>query len=271
MAESTDAAAATNPGAESIKPKFGGGGVPCTTCTKTVYPAETIQFELKPYHIECFKCLNCSKKISAPEAAQYENKIYCRPCFAKLGFARKQTQITQGGEKKANHLASQFGGGSVPCTVCSNAVYPAETLQFELKPYHAKCFKCKSCDKEMKTNDAEKYEESVYCRPCFKKEGLAAKQTNVTFVKKEVKPASYRFANLGGGGAKCTTCEKTVYPAETLQWEQKPYHIKCFGCKNCKKNLAAADAEKAQDGFPYCKKCYMELGLFRPVLNPTSS
>jgi hypothetical protein len=35
--------------------------------------------------------------------------------------------------------------------------------------------------------------------------------------------------------------------------------------------FAAADAEKAQDGFPYCKKCYMELGLFRPVLNPTAT
>jgi len=146
MAESTPET--TAPGAESIKPKFGGGGVPCTTCAKTVYPAETIQFELKPYHIECFKCLNCSKKISAPEAAQFDNKIYCRPCFAKLGFARKQAQLSAGTEKKTNHLASQFGGGSVPCTVCTNAVYPAETLQFELKPYHAKCFKCKSCEKE---------------------------------------------------------------------------------------------------------------------------
>jgi hypothetical protein len=42
--------------------KFGGGGNNCVICAKIAYPAETIQYEKKAYHVECFQCSECKKK-----------------------------------------------------------------------------------------------------------------------------------------------------------------------------------------------------------------
>lgn len=141
-----------------------------------------------------------------------------------------------------------------------------------MKVYHAKCLKCSECSKECTLNNVAQFDNKLYCTRCFEKGGFAKKQAEVKKTTGEKKAGSVnpRFANLGGGGNKCTTCAQTVYPAETLQYEQKPYHIKCFKCLHCKKEMTVNQAEKKGDKI-YCNKCFMELGLHMPTLNPTNA
>jgi len=243
----------------------------CTICTKTTYPAETILFEQRPFHSECFKCTTCSKKMEAFGAAQFEGVIYCKFCFEKGGFARKQTQVkwVPKASTGASAAGAKFGGGGQSCTSCGKTVYPGELVQYDLKPYHSACMRCSECSKETTMSNVAQFEGKLFCLRCFEKGGYARKQAAVKFVAKPTSaaPASGRFATLGGGGNKCYTCQTTVYPAETLMFEQRPYHQKCFKCLNCKKEMTVNQAEHKGDKV-YCQKCFMSLGLHMATLDP---
>lgn len=248
--------------------KFGGGGQKCTVCDKTVYAAETVSYEKKPYHAECFKCSNCVKKISPSGAAMFEEKLFCSKCFADGGYRQKQvataskTPATAG----SSSAPSKFGGGGNKCVKCDKTVYAAETVSFEKAAYHAECFKCDSCTKIIQSaSGAAVFEDLLLCVKCFKDGGYKQKQTNTV---KEYKPSTTNAApsKFGGGGQKCYTCNTTVYAAEAISYEKKLFHGDCLKCKNCSKKCTASGCEARRTGDDievYCKKCWGELGLNR--------
>jgi cysteine/glycine-rich protein len=165
----------------AIASKFGGGGVKCTICEKTVYAAEQVNYEKKPYHAECFKCTHCSKKMNGgSDAAAYDDKLYCRKCFKEQGFANKQAKVTKnaGTSSTSNAIASRFGGGGTKCHVCTKTVYSAEQILFEKQAYHSECFKCmnEECKKKITPSGAEGRKIAdgtveVYCKKCFQSLG----------------------------------------------------------------------------------------------------
>jgi hypothetical protein len=210
--------------------------------------------------------------MEASNCCIYEGKLYCKMDFERDGLVAKQRQVkwtpkaTTGDGRPS---VSKFGGGGTPCTSCAKTVYNGEAVSYEQKIYHPKCLKCSDCTKECTVNDVAAFEEKLYCRQCFAKGGFARKQLMTTKNAGDKKAASSnpRFANLGGGGNKCFTCQKTVYPAETLLFETRPYHIKCFKCLHCSKEINVNNAEGKADKV-YCTKCFQELGLHRATLNP---
>lgn len=240
--------------------KWGGGGQKCTVCTKTVYPAETIQFEKKPYHVECFKCKQCEKKISAAGAAQYDSTIYCHNCFKKNGFAQKQKQVVWKKKENTGGVGSnKFGGGGTPCTKCSKTVYPAETVSFEKRIYHADCLSCTTCDKKLKVSDAAQFEDKVYCLKCFNTGGFRHKQAQWV-PKANTGAAAAASCKFGGGGNPCTSCGKTVYAAEQVNYEKKIYHAECLVCSICTKKCTVSNVGQFE-GVLYCSKCFDEQGI----------
>lgn len=258
--------------------KWGGGGAKCTICDKTVYPAETIQYEKKPYHVDCFKCCECDKKMeNSSKADLYEDKLYCKSCFQKGGFAQKQKNVQwtakEGGEGSAP--ASKFGGGGTGCKICTKTVYPAETVTFDKIAYHQDCFKCKLCDKKMTPSGAASFEDEVFCTKCFKDGGYHTKQAQTASKTGTGASANPLASKFGGGGNKCVRCEKTVYPAETVSYEKNFFHPACFSCLGCQKQVTPSGAEgkKNPDGTVdvYCKKCWGEKGLNRATINPTTT
>lgn len=249
--------------------KFGGGGQKCTVCDKTVYAAETVSYEKKPYHAECFKCSNCVKKISPSGAAMFEEKLFCSKCFADGGYRQKQVATaskTPAQPGSSSAVASKFGGGGTKCVKCDKTVYAAETVSFEKAAYHAECFKCDSCTKVIQSaSGAAVFENLLLCVKCFKDGGYKQKQTNTV---KEYKPSTTSSApsKFGGGGQKCYECNATVYAAEAISYEKKLFHSDCLKCKNCSKKVSPSGSEAKRTGDDievYCKKCWGELGLNR--------
>jgi len=162
-------------GASAAGAKFGGGGQSCTSCGKTVYPGELVQYDLKPYHSACMRCSECSKETTMSNVAQFEGKLFCLRCFEKGGYARKQAAVKFVAKTTTAPASGRFatlGGGGNKCYTCQTTVYPAETLMFEQRPYHQKCFKCLNCKKEMTVNQAEHKGDKVYCQKCFMALGL---------------------------------------------------------------------------------------------------
>ena len=65
---------------------------------------------------------------------------------------------------------------------------------------------------------------------------------------------------LGGGGEPCTLCQKTVYPAERQKTANGCYHVKCFSCTKCKRQLQQSNfVEDAATGRLYCRTHYAQL------------
>jgi len=64
---------------------------------------------------------------------------------------------------------------------------------------------------------------------------------------------------LGGGGTKCASCAKTVYPADpSFAADGSTWHRECFKCTKCRgaltiKNMAAIN------GALYCKVHFVEI------------
>jgi len=250
--------------------KFGGGGLKCTVCEKTVYAAETVSYEKKPYHAECFKCSTCTKKISPSGAAMFEEKLFCSKCFADGGYRQKQVATAAKSPAAAGSSApSKFGGGGNKCVKCDKTVYAAETVSFEKQAYHAECFKCDTCTKIIQgPSGAAIFENLLLCVKCFKDGGYKQKQTNTV---KEYKPSTTSSApsKFGGGGTKCYGCQTTVYAAEAISYEKKLFHSDCLKCRNCSKKVTPSGAEAKHIGDEievYCKKCWGELGLNRAAV-----
>jgi len=248
--------------------KFGGGGNNCVICEKISYPAETIQYEKKAYHIECFQCSECKKKMDGPAgAANYEGILFCKHCFQKGGYNQKQKNVVWTPTASAGSAGpSKFGGGGQKCTVCDKTVYAAETVAYEKKPYHGECFKCSVCSKKMTPSGAALFEEKLFCTKCFEVGGYRTKQAATASRATGTGSSAAGPSKFGGGGAKCYDCQKTVYAAEAISYEKKSFHSDCFKCKNCTKKLSPSGAEARHTGDEievYCRKCWGELGLNR--------
>lgn len=257
--------------------KFGGGGVPCTICAKTVYAAETILLEKKPYHAECFKCTTCNKRLDGPSQGQvFEESVYCRSCFAKNGFAQKQKKVVWVKKESTGTTSgkvSKFGGGGVKCTVCSKTVYPAEQVSYEKKPYHGGCFECSFCKAKLTPNSAAEFEDTLMCTKCFNEKGYRQKQVHTT---KKSSTTNALASKFGGGGTKCQLCEKTVYQAEALSFEKQVYHAACFKCSECSAGMTASGGNQYENKL-FCSKCFQDGGYrqkqaaVKPVKTTTTS
>lgn len=251
--------------------KFGGGGIKCTVCDKTSYPAETIMFEKKPYHGDCFRCSIDNKKLNPGSAQVYEDVIYCTHCFQKEGLSQKQRNVqwekkeTSSGDANSG-AANKYGGGGNPCKICTKTVYSAETLSFEKELYHPNCFMCTVCAKKLNTSEASSFEGDIVCRKCFAIGGYSQKQTQSAkqgWVPKE-SSGTAAASKFGGGGTKCEACAKTVYAAETVAFEKLGYHANCFKCHTCDKKMNPSGANKYDDDeagrLLLCTKCFGDGG-----------
>uniref|UniRef100_A0A0A9XKD2 Cysteine and glycine-rich protein 2 n=1 Tax=Lygus hesperus TaxID=30085 RepID=A0A0A9XKD2_LYGHE len=253
---------------------LGGGAVACVICEKRSYPAETIYFEKIPYHVDCFRCIKCNRKIEGVfNAAMFEYKLYCRRCFQHDNLNRLQAQVkwrpsTSSGSQASGAFA-KLGGGSVPCAVCNKACYPAETANFEGKVYHDRCLACSECNTGCTVNNIFQYDNKLYCNKCWTKHNFNRKQLETA---SKWKPStsggsatqSGQFSSLGGGGIKCFDCNKTVYPAEAINYETRVYHPKCFRCNNCQQRIQTINHAEHKGPIPYCKRCFTQLELWRP-------
>jgi len=64
-----------------------------------------------------------------------------------------------------------------------------------------------------------------------------------------------KMAPKFGGAAKCPKCDKAVYFAEQLLYNNVAWHKTCFCCTACKKKLETGNA-RDHDTKPYCAPCH---------------
>lgn len=261
----------------------GGGGVPCTVCSKTVYTGEALSYEGRVYHPDCLRCTDCNKQVSVSDiGGQYNNHTYCRPCWSKGSYAQKQRDTL--GNKSSNNTLnsnktttstkfSNLGGGGVgQCNKCSGTVYGGEAQSYESKVYHPQCLSCSDCSKQCDISDlGGTFDNKLICKICWNTGQYNTKQLNTTSQHNTLQPnntqkkslVNSKFATLGGGGLKCAACGKTSYPAESISFNNTLYHNTCFRCCNCSRNIEQVGQAEGKQNKVYCNKCFQDLGLWR--------
>nr|XP_027213510.1 muscle LIM protein Mlp84B-like isoform X4 [Penaeus vannamei] len=252
----------------------------CPKCGKSVYHAEARVVGDISFHKECYKCSMCNKMLDSTNSNCHENILYCKTCHGRKfgpkgygfgGGAAGLSMDTGAHLEKRNELApykppkAKAGEG---CPRCGGKVFAAEEMLAKGKSYHRTCFNCKNCRKPLDSVvHCDGPDKEVYCKVCYGK---------------KFGPKGYGFGHGGGtlqcdpdaspivrphgnpdaiipaheGETPCPRCGGRVFMAELMMAKGRPFHKKCFKCRQCKRPLDSMVHCDAPDGEIYCKLCY---------------
>ncbi|XP_072908957.1 LIM/homeobox protein Lhx3 isoform X1 [Hemitrygon akajei] len=106
------------------------------------------------------------------------------------------------------------GSADIPlCAGCNQHIVDRFILKVLDRHWHGKCLKCSDCQKQL-TEKCFSRGDSVYCKEDFFK----------------------RF------GTKCAACQQGIPPTQVVRRAQDfVYHLQCFACIVCKRQLATGD------------------------------
>ena len=86
--------------AKKAPPVLGGGGEPCTLCSKRVYPAErTTTASGRVYHKTCFVCTKCTRRLTPAQCCEdgVTGRLYCEAHYRQLAKAAGLAGVASGG------------------------------------------------------------------------------------------------------------------------------------------------------------------------------
>ncbi|XP_037785295.1 uncharacterized protein LOC119581065 isoform X5 [Penaeus monodon] len=254
----------------------------CPKCGKSVYHAEARVVGDISFHKECYKCSMCNKMLDSTNSNCHENVLYCKTCHGRKfgpkgygfgGGAAGLSMDTGAHLEKRNELApykppkAKAGEG---CPRCGGKVFAAEEMLAKGKSYHRTCFNCKNCRKPLDSVvHCDGPDKDVYCKVCYGKlfgpkgYGFGAGAGTLTCGEgEEISPIVRPHGNPDAiipaheGETPCPRCGGRVFMAELMMAKGRPFHKKCFKCRQCKRPLDSMVHCDAPDGEIYCKLCY---------------
>ena len=177
------------------------------------------------------------------------------------------------------------------CARCERAAYAAESIDVDEKRYHRNCFKCAECGTKLSSATFSTVSGTLYCKNHALERGVRTRP-NVGMDAMEISTYARRrrAANEAGDDAKstrddagdvksttttmattttvseasrrvnallvrvrCERCEKSAYPAESVDVDGKRWHRGCFKCFECGTTLSLTTFVTC-DGEAYCAK-----------------
>ena len=115
----------------------------CFNCRKPIF-SESITYETRDYHVECFKCAHCHKTLENENLlCANELQPYCVACNDEL-FAKR-------------------------CAACRRPIpHNTKYTVVDEKPYHEQCFLCVKCHRPMGSKKFFKEPRGFTCANCVK-------------------------------------------------------------------------------------------------------
>ncbi|XP_065186520.1 thyroid receptor-interacting protein 6-like [Sycon ciliatum] len=182
-------------------------------------------------------CNICEQKVIGSEnGVQAMGKIYHTNCFV-CGNCTSELRGKPFFTVETGILCDSCYHGTLErCAVCKDYIKDRILRAMDM-PFHPDCFKCHDCPKMLDgipfTTDADS---QVYCLDCYHR----------------------KFA------PRCASCQEPIVPEEGKEETlrvismDKSFHVGCFNCQDCGKNLSAG--ENGQGCYPYegallCRDC----------------
>ncbi|GMT05593.1 hypothetical protein PENTCL1PPCAC_27767, partial [Pristionchus entomophagus] len=126
-----------------------------------------------------------------------------------------------------------FKSSSPGCSLCGITIDDPHLLSVSGRKYHEDCLRCFLCSSSLAgSKSCWMREEAVYCKGCYEQE----------------------FST------KCTGCDRSISAADWVRRARtNVYHIACFGCHQCKRQLSTGEEFAIQENKLLCKQHYLEL------------
>ena len=177
------------------------------------------------------------------------------------------------------------------CARCERAAYAAESIDVDEKRYHRNCFKCAECGTKLSSATFSTVSGTLYCKNHALERGVRTrpnvgmdameistyarrrraaneagddakstrddagdvKSTTTTMAKTMTVSEASRRVNALLVRVRCERCEKSAYPAESVDVDGKRWHRGCFKCFECGTTLSLTTFVTC-DGEAYCAK-----------------
>nr|XP_042119245.1 four and a half LIM domains protein 1-like [Peromyscus maniculatus bairdii]XP_042119246.1 four and a half LIM domains protein 1-like [Peromyscus maniculatus bairdii] len=160
----------------------------CKGCQKDIVAGdENVEYKGTIWHKNCFTCNNCKQIIGTQSFFPVEQEFYCVACHEA---------------KFAKH-----------CVKCNKPI-TSGGISYQDQPWHASCFVCVSCSKELSGQRFTAVDNQYYCVDCYK-----------NFVAKKCAGCKNPITGFGKG-------------SNVVTHEEHSWHDFCFNCKSCSANLA---------------------------------
>nr|XP_027195248.1 protein prickle-like [Dermatophagoides pteronyssinus] len=181
----------------------------CCYCAEIFEPGQRkLDFRDKLYHDSCFCCKKCQIPIGTKTFLQKNNNIYCSECYKNV-FATR-------------------------CIKCCEIIIN-DGIQYRDEPWHASCFRCVECQKELSNIPFTSHDDRPYCRQCN--------------------------ANLFA--PKCDICKQPIIGStgrKMITHGNHKWHQSCFKCKDCStelggKGFVPLDNDGNGEENIYCTPC----------------
>jgi hypothetical protein len=164
------------------------------------------------------KCSSCEKYISIQEdCASFLGSFYhvtCLTCATCGEFPSDNNLVQKDGKfycrKDYKKLFAE------KCWLCDTEITKAAVKLGEMK-CHSECIKCSVCKKSLL--------------------GEQGKSTEVFQSKKTLKSLLCRDHFLAENAKTCSSCQTPILDGNLLNVKEKSFHLDCFSCKVCKKNV----------------------------------
>jgi len=162
------------------------------------------------YHAQCFTCSRCPKQLSGQNFFNVNNTPFCETCY--------ETSLEK-------------------CVVCKERITDA-IIKAVGNPYHARCFKCVGCEKNLDgVPFSMDVECSIYCVQCFQ----------------------LRFS------PRCCVCHDLIMPTFEQKGTihivsmDKNFHVECYKCEDCGESLFNEEDRGCypMDGKLLCQRCHL--------------
>ncbi|VDD85685.1 unnamed protein product [Enterobius vermicularis] len=148
----------------------------------------------------------------------------------------------------------KFQNESEMCSSCADYINEQTLLSVNSQYWHSKCLRCSQCSIQLENHPTCFIKgDSIYCKNCYNRQ-LSIRQF----------------------GTKCSSCQRIIQPTDWVRRARSfVYHLACFACDHCKRQLSTGEEFALQDCRLLCKQHYVELvegdsgGLIH--LNATSS
>ncbi|KAF8384925.1 lim-4 [Pristionchus pacificus] len=130
-------------------------------------------------------------------------------------------------------LPEPYKPSSPACTCCGCGIEDRHYFAVGGKNFHENCLRCCACSTSLaELKCCFERSNSIYCKGCY----------DQTF------------------SAKCAGCDRSISPSDWVRRARiKVYHIACFGCNQCKRQLSTGEEFAIQENKLLCKQHYDEL------------
>uniref|UniRef100_A0A0N4ZK39 LIM/homeobox protein Awh n=1 Tax=Parastrongyloides trichosuri TaxID=131310 RepID=A0A0N4ZK39_PARTI len=165
----------------------------------------------------------------------YVDKTYFYDSYPSSPLIQTSTSVSSPNstcDSNSNSSTQQQNGPNI-CAGCNSIIKEKFLYTMNNQFWHSSCLRCDSCSIILEQNPSCYVKDrKIYCKSCYDSKFYA----------------------------KCSSCNRAI---QSTDWVRKAqdnvYHLACFSCDQCKRQLSTGEEFGLQNDKLLCKQHYMEL------------